>query len=234
MIAPPASPDPPSERIDFHSHTFLTDGVASATEMWTSALVRGHRALAITDHVGVEDPSPLLRRLHEEARPWRESAIVAVVGVEITHVPPPRIAAAVRQARRAGAEIVIVHGETLAERVLPGTNRAALETGEVDVLAHPGLLSVEEAELARDHRTVLELSGRRGHSLANGRVARVALEVGVPLVVDSDAHAPDELLSQESARRIAEGAGVPVPRLLDVLATSPKTLLRRLGHPVDG
>lgn len=228
----PTDADPRLERFDFHAHTFLTDGRASATEMWRYAVALGHRALAITDHVGTEDPTPLLRRLQEEAAAWRDSPVLPVVGVEITHVPPGRIGAAVRAARRAGAEIVIVHGETLAEDVLPGTNRAAIAEGEVDVLAHPGLLTEAEAELAKAHGTVLELSARRGHSLSNGHVARVALAAGVPVVVDSDAHQPSELLSAAAARRIALGAGLHEGQVRAALEAAPRALLRRLGRPV--
>jgi putative hydrolase len=219
------------ERFDFHSHTFLTDGATSATEMWRQAEHLDHRALAVTDHIGLEDPRPLLQRLREEARGWEGTPLIALIGVEVTHVRPSKIEQAVRAARSAGAEIVIVHGETLAEEVAPGTNRAALELPEVDVLAHPGLLTVEEAELARAHGTILELSGRRGHSLANGRVARVALEVGASLCVDSDAHDPSQLLAARAARRIAEGAGLQEDHLQSVLEEAPRKLLRRVGRP---
>jgi putative hydrolase len=122
----------------------------------------------------------------------------------------------------------MVHGETRAESDAPGTNRAALELGEVDVLAHPGLLTVEEAELAKANGTLLEISGRRGHSLSNGRVARVALEVGAALCVDSDAHDPNQLLGSDAARRIAQGAGLPEEKLRAVLEESPRALVRKL------
>ncbi|HKS59401.1 MAG TPA: histidinol phosphate phosphatase domain-containing protein, partial [Thermoplasmata archaeon] len=163
----------------------MTDGQNSATDLWHEAELLGHAALAVTDHVGLNDPRPLLERLRSEARGWEGSGMVTLVGVEVTHVRPDKIAGVVRAARRAGAEIVLVHGETLAEHVLPGTNRAALETGEVDVLAHPGLLSIEDAELARAQGTLLEISSRPGHSLANGLVVRRAIEVGARMVVDS-------------------------------------------------
>jgi putative hydrolase len=220
------------ERFDFHSHTYLTDGTASATEMWRQAEHLEHRALAVTDHIALDDPGPLLERLRQEARAWEGTALTTLIGVEVTHVPPSKIERAVRAARRAGAEIVIVHGETLAENVVPGTNRAALELGEVDVLAHPGLLTVEDAELAKSQGTILELSGRRGHSLSNGRVARVALEVGAALCVDSDAHAIDQLLASVAARRVAEGAGLLETKLEAVLEGAPRALLKRVGRPV--
>ena len=36
---------------DFHTHTFLSDGVLSPIELIRRALVRGYKAMAITDHV---------------------------------------------------------------------------------------------------------------------------------------------------------------------------------------
>jgi len=215
------------DRFDFHSHTYLTDGSSSATDMWRHADRLLHRALAITDHIGLEDPRPLLRRLHEESRAWEGSPMVTLIGVEISQVPPRYIASVARGARKAGAEIVIVHGETVVEPVAEGTNRAAIEATEVDLLAHPGLLSLKDAELAHAHDTVLELSARRGHSLGNGLVARRAVEAKADLVVDSDAHDPEQLVPYELARRIAVGAGLSVAATTSALREAPRRLLRR-------
>ncbi len=220
-------PDPLGDRFDFHSHSFLSDGTTSATDMWNEARCLGHRVLALTDHLSLEDPAPLLRRLHQEARAWDGEPFVPLVGVELTKLPPRKIAAVARAARRLGAEIVLVHGETVAESVPAGTNRAALDSGLVDILAHPGLLTAEEAELAEKNSVVLEISARRGHALANGHVARRAEEAGALLVVDSDAHAPDQLVPGARARAIARGAGIAETGLRAVLEQTPKTILRR-------
>jgi len=217
-----------AERADLHSHSYLTDGSTSATEMWNEAQALEHRALALTDHLSLEDPKPLLDHLRQEARAWDGTGFLAVVGVELTKVAPRRIAEAARAARRAGAEIVIVHGETIVENVPAGTNHAALESGEVDVLAHPGLLDPKDAALARASSVTLEISGRRGHSLCNGHVVRLAIEAGAELVVDSDAHGTDQLIPAEQARRIALGAGVPEARLGGVLQDTPTRLLKKI------
>jgi len=217
------------ERYDFHSHTFLTDGRASATDMWREADVLGHVALAVTDHVALEDPKPLLDRLRQEATAWEGEALTTLIGVEVTMIPPRKIPDVVRAARRAGAEIVIVHGETPANPVPMGTNRAAVELNDVDVLAHPGFLTTEEAELAKSHDVILELTARALHMVTNGHVARLALEVGNDLVVDSDAHATDQLVSAAHARQVARGAGVPESAVTRVLRETPQRLLKRCG-----
>jgi len=82
-----------------------------------------------------------------------------------------------------GAEIVVVHGETIVEPVIKGTNWSAVNCPEVDILAHPGLITDEEVEIAKDNDIALEISSRRGHCLGNGHVAKLALEVGADLVV---------------------------------------------------
>lgn len=217
-----------ARRVDFHSHSYLSDGATSATVMWNQAETLDHRALALTDHLSLEDPRPLLDRLHREARAWDGTSFLPIVGVELTYLPPRRIAAVARASRKAGAEIVIVHGETIAEKVPKGTNRAALESGVVDVLAHPGLLAPEDAALAKANSVLLEISARRGHSLCNGHVVRVALEAGADLVVDSDAHDPGQLVPMEMARRIAKGAGVPEAQIERVLSVTPAKLVRRI------
>jgi len=38
---------------DFHTHTFLSDGVLSPIELIRRALVRGYKAIGVTDHVGI-------------------------------------------------------------------------------------------------------------------------------------------------------------------------------------
>jgi histidinol phosphatase-like PHP family hydrolase len=196
--------------------------------MWHEAETLEHRALALTDHISLEDPTPMLDRLNREAKAWEGSAFEPIVGVELTYIPPRQIAAAAREARRAGAEIVIAHGETIAENVAAGTNHAALESGLVDVLAHPGLLDPRDASLAKANSVVLEVSARRGHSLCNGHVVRLALEAGADVVVDSDAHDPSQLVRIDAARRIALGAGVPEARLNRVLFETPARLVKRI------
>ncbi len=216
-------------RYDFHAHTYLTDGSVSATDMWVASEALGHRALAITDHVALEDPEPILKRLHQEAAAWEGTELTTLVGIEITKVPPRRIAEVARRARKLGAEIIIVHGETIYEVVPEGTNHAAIESGEVDILAHPGLLAEKDAELAAANGTLLELSARRNHSLTNGHVARLALQAGATVVVDSDAHDPEQLISRAVAEKIATGAGLRAADVARAVEEAPLRLLKKLN-----
>ena len=90
------------------------------------------------------------------------------------------------------------HGETPVEPVRPGTNRAAIEA-RVDILAHPGFITQEEAELARENNVCLEITSRSGHNITNGHVVRMAKLAGAKMVVDTDSHAPRDLINSKRA-----------------------------------
>lgn len=214
---------------DFHMHTFLSDGVLSPVELARRAMVRGYTAFAYADHVGLGNCESVLGQVKVECdlinRHW---PIRALPGVEITHVPAGAIAEVAREAKRLGAALVVVHGETIVEPVEPGTNLAAVRCPDVDILAHPGLLTGEEARLAAENGVYLELSARKGHSLTNGLVWRVGGQQGARFLVNSDAHEPGDLLTGDFARRVALGAGVPEDQLAALLAGNPLSLLERI------
>lgn len=213
---------------DFHTHSTLSDGVLSPMELVRRAVVHNYRAMAISDHAGLGGLDRLLREIAGDCAVASEHwGIVALPGVELTHVPPGAIPEAARLARAAGALVVLVHGETIVEPVEKGTNLAAISCSEVDILAHPGLITPEEAELAAANGVFLELSARRSHCLANGHVARVAKLVGAKLIVNSDQHDLD-FLTEERARLVALGAGLSEDDLPEVLERNPRLLLERV------
>lgn len=215
--------------MDFHTHTFYSDGALSPMEQARRAAANGYAILGLTDHVGVGGVARLIDELQRDRevieRHW---PLRVIVGVELTHVPAEAIGDAAGLARQAGAEVVVVHGETPVEPVPEGTNHASIVCGLVDILAHPGLLTVEDARLAAERGVVLEISARRGHSLTNGHVVRLAERAGAKLVVNSDAHEPSDLLTRAFQERVARGAGVDDRLLADVLESNPRWLLERL------
>jgi len=216
-----------ANRIDFHTHTFLSDGELLPSELLRRAAVLGHKALAITDHADATNLSFLI----ESLLPLLNQpgyGLELVVGVELTHVPPENIARLARRAKQLGAEIVVVHGETIVEPVAAGTNLAAVESVDVDVLAHPGMLTADEARLAAERGCYIEITSRKGHSLTNGHVARRCLESGAPMLLNTDTHSPSDLISMELARRIAAGAGLDEAAVSQTTLTNPKALLERV------
>ena len=152
---------------DFHTHTFLSDGVLSPIELIRRAYVRGLQGHRRHGPRGLRQSGV---RGEDAGRRLRQGLtsrwdILAIPGVEITHVPKEDIDMAAREAKAMGARLVNVHGETVVEPVEPGTNAAAINSAYVDVLAHPGLLTVEEARMACRTGTFMEISARKGHSL---------------------------------------------------------------------
>ena len=214
--------------IDLHTHTFFSDGVLIPSELVRRAQVKGYRAIAITDHVDASNVEMLVPQLVQVCQRLNEfGRLVVVPGVEITHVPPRDLGAVVASARAAGAQMVVVHGETTVEPVAPGTNKKALEL-DIDVLAHPGLITREQAKRAAQRGIALEISARRGHSLSNGHVARMALETGAKLVLNTDAHQPEDLLTYAEARQVALGAGLQA-REVDRIYLNASRLVERVA-----
>ena len=74
---------------DFHTHTFLSDGVLSPMELIRRAYDKGYSAIAITDHVGMATQERVVSVLVEEcAQAMAKWDIIAIPGVEITHGGP--------------------------------------------------------------------------------------------------------------------------------------------------
>lgn len=194
--------------IDLHTHTFFSDGELVPAEHLRRVEVLGYSAIAITDHGDSSNCDFIIPRMVQVANDLNKySKTRLLAGIELTHVPPGQMAELVALARKLGAEVVVGHGETVVEPVAPGTNMAAILAG-VDVLAHPGLLTEEEAVLAAEKGVLLELSGRKGHSLTNGHVAKIALAANARLVVNADAHGPGDFLTAQMAKIVALGAGL--------------------------
>ena len=194
--------------LDLHTHTLLSDGELLPSELVRRAAVKGYQAIAITDHVDVSNIDWVISRLIKDCHELKKHFQIEIIpGAEITHVPPESIKPMAEEARKLGAEIVLVHGETIVEPVAPSSNAKALES-PIDILAHPGLIKEEEVALAKQNGIMLEITARKGHSLTNGHVAKLALKIGAGLVLNTDAHAPGDLITADMARQIALGAGL--------------------------
>ncbi|MDD1678908.1 MAG: histidinol phosphate phosphatase domain-containing protein [Methanomicrobiales archaeon] len=193
---------------DLHTHTLLSDGEMLPIELIRRAAVTGYTIVAISDHADSTNLSEIIiavRRLEESAT---EYGVRLLCGVELTHVPPSRIALMARRAKQEGADLVVVHGETVVEPVAEGTNRAACTCPDVDILAHPGLITPEDLQAAATHQVALEITSRAGHNRTNGHVAKLGIEAGCILVINSDAHAPGDLLDERGRMVVARGAGL--------------------------
>jgi len=217
------------KRIDLHTHSLLSDGALLPSELLRRCAVRGFEAVAITDHADASNLPGIIEALQRVVTEQRDDfGVTLLVGVELTHVGPGSIDGLARRAKALGAEVVVVHGETIVEPVAPGTNRAAVECDAVDVLAHPGFLTLEEARIAAARGRYVEITTRKGHALTNGHVARTCLAAGAPMVVNTDSHDPDDLVDLSFAQRVAAGAGLSEAQVLEATLTNPRALLARI------
>jgi len=217
-----------ARRCDFHMHTTLSDGELLPMELIRRAAHADHGAIAITDHASFSNIEFVVDAAAADCEKADAWGMEAIPGVELTHVPVKYLDSAIRKSRKAGAEIIVIHGETPVEPVEKGTNYKAVRNPEVDILAHPGMITIEEAELAAKNGIYLEVTCRRGHSLANGHVALMAREAGAKVLVNTDAHDPIDLSSMAYANTVARGAGMAPEEVRAALVSNPEALLRSL------
>ncbi len=216
---------------DFHTHTFLSDGVLSPLELIRHAVVRGYSAIGITDHVATGSLSRVIHELRQDcalARTYWD--ILAIPGVEITHVPAQAVSEIARQAKALGACLVVVHGETSTEPVEKGTNLSAVQSAHVDILAHPGFITAEEAKLAAQNNVFIELTSRKGHSTTNSHVAAICQKAKARLLVSSDAHNEHELLSPELVETILSRSKINRQQRVQIIDRNPLLLIERVKN----
>ncbi len=201
-------------RGDLHSHTTLSDGRNSLGEMAEAARDRGYEYLAITDHsashgFGDHVTAERLWERIEEVRAWNAShgdddfRLLAGseinIGLDGSLDYPDDLVAALDWV------VASVHtsfscGEAqMTERVL-----AAIENPDVDCIGHltgrligrrePYGIDVEAvAEAAARTGTVIEINGNPNRRDLSDRHARLAVEAGVRIVLNTDAHGVDTL-----------------------------------------
>ena len=218
-----------NKRIDLHMHSLFSDGELLPSELARRAANLNHEVIAITDHVdysNVEQIPQIQKAIDDINANWN---IKVVLGAEVTHVPTESIDGVAKKAKDLGAQIVVVHGETLNEPVIEGTNYAAVNSENVDILGHPGLITYEEAQIAKENGIYLEISARSGHCLGNGHVANIATEVGNKLLVNTDTHSPDNLITFEKSYEIALGAGLSKKEAMAAIVDNPRELLKSKG-----
>jgi len=193
---------------NLHCHTLLSDGVLLPSEVAARFSVLGYRVIALTDHADYSNIKAVLNQTMEFCKRWpKDSKIKILPGVELTHLPLNQFKPLAGFARKQGARVIIGHGETSVEPVTEGTNRWAL-LADIDILAHPGLITQEDARLARKRNVFLEITARSGHANTNNHVVEMAKRAGADLIVNIDSHTPQDIILPEELCRIAERAGL--------------------------
>jgi len=193
---------------NLHCHSLLSDGVLLPSEVAVRYLSLGYQGIAITDHADYSNIDLIINAILGFTKHWpKDSKIKVFPGIELTHLPLEQFKPLAKHAREKGIKVIIGHGETLAEPVIKGTNLAALEA-DIDILAHPGMISEEEARLAAKKGIFLEITSRAGHGDTNLYVAEQALKTGARLILNTDSHSPEDIIKPERLFKIAFGAAL--------------------------
>ncbi len=200
-------------RGDVHMHTFETDGTCSIQQMAEAAIARGLRYIAITDHSknlsmtnGMDDKRTLahaarIRQMNDQM----EGRITILAGIEVDILAEGQLD--LDDSTLAELDIVVasVHSrfdqpiEQMTDRVL-----AALENPYTRILGHPtGRKLLRRDPYAINMETVLKRAAELGvaveHNAAPARAdlndlhLRLARKIGCRIVVNTDAHAIEDL-----------------------------------------
>ena len=204
-------------RGDLHMHTAETDGRDSIREMAEAALARGLAYIAITDHSknlamtnGMDDARALahVRRIREvdaEMQQEHGGKIRVLPGIEVDILADGLVDLDDSTLAQMDVVVASVHShfaqpvEQMTERVL-----RALENPHVRILGHPtGRKVLSREGYAIDINAILKRAAELGvaveHNASPARAdlsdlnLRLAKQHGCKIVVDTDAHATEEL-----------------------------------------
>ncbi len=193
---------------DLHTHSLLSDGLLLPSEIAARYAALGYKVIAISDHADYSNIEFITRAILKFTKHWPKTSKIKVLpGIELTHLPLEQFKPLCNYARKMGIKIIVAHGESPAEPVRKGTNRAALEAG-IDILAHPGLITDADIKLAKLKGVFLELTARRGHRNTNAHVAAAGLRLGAKLIVNTDSHSPQDIPKPAKLAEIARKAGL--------------------------
>jgi histidinol phosphatase-like PHP family hydrolase len=203
---------------NLHAHTFLSDGDLLPSEVAVRYQDKGYEVIAITDHADYSNIRQAAKAIVEFCRRWpKDSRIKVLPGIELTHLPPEQFKPLAALARKEGIKIVIAHGETPVEPVSGNTNRMAL-MADIDILAHPGMISDEDAALAKERGIFLEVTSRRGHSQANAHVVGQARKFGARLILNNDSHSPEDIISPAELAKVGMDSGLTAAEIDKIYA----------------
>ncbi len=194
---------------ELHAHSTWSDGTATIEEMAEEARARGYRYLVITDHsesLGVtggltverlREQRAEIERLNER---WPDFRLLQGAEVEVradgTLDYPDEVLAEL------DCVVASLHTGLRQDRdQITARALAAIRNPHVDVLGHPsGRLLGRREESAVDLEAVLQAAAETGVAMeVNAHPSRLdlddvhvrrAIELGVPLVINCDAHSP--------------------------------------------
>ncbi len=203
-------------RADLHMHSTWSDGRASIGQMAEAARARGLHYIAITDHsayLGVTGGVDALRLKEQAAEIAQINADYAAQGVdfrvlhgvEVDITPDGTLALPDEALAELDIVVASLHVSLRQPRdQVTARLLRAIANPHVDIIAHPTGRILERREgadldmeailqAAVTHGKLLEVNSGPDRLDLDAIHVRRALELGATLVIDSDAHQPDEL-----------------------------------------
>ncbi|MDG2221675.1 MAG: DNA polymerase/3'-5' exonuclease PolX [Rubripirellula sp.] len=198
---------------DLHMHTNATDGTGTIREMADAAIQRGLSYIAITDHskrvsmaMGLD--ADRLReqwKVIDEIRPEYQGRLQILKGIECDILEPGGMDLPDDCLAEADWVLASVHygqrqpRDQITERIL-----GAIENRYVTCIAHPTgrLINRRPAyevdidavlKAAAEHRTLMELNANPARLDLNDVHLAAAKRLGIPIVINTDAHATEGL-----------------------------------------
>jgi len=211
---------------NLHAHTFLSDGDLLPSEVAVRYQAAGYKAIAITDHVDYSNIKSISRAMVEFCRKWPKVSIKVLPGIELTHLPPKQFKPLASYARKMGIKIIIAHGETPVEPVTKDTNKLALEA-DIDILAHPGLITDEDTKLAAKRGIFLEITSRYGHNQTNQHVVKQAKKFNAKLILNNDSHSSEDIIIPDKLNQVGLDAGLTQEEIGNIYKDTQSLITKR-------
>ncbi len=214
---------------NLHAHTFLSDGDLIPSEVAVRYQDKGYTVIAITDHADYSNIKAVTKSVVEFCRRWpKNSGIKVLPGIELTHLPPQQFKPLAALARKEGIKIIIAHGETPVEPVAKETNHLGL-LADIDILAHPGLISDADTQLAAQRGIFLEVTSRSGHNQTNAHVVKQARKFGAKLILNNDSHRPQDIITPQQLIQTGKDSGLSQAEI-DKIYQDVKEFLTNIEH----
>jgi len=201
---------------DLHSHTTLSDGRGTLEEMAEAAEARGYEYLAITDHSATHGfgnhvtPDQLWERIEEikafnSKRAKKKGNFRLLAGSEVNIGTRGELDYEEDLLRALDWVIASIHTSfNNDETKMTGRMIIAIENPLVDCIGHPTgrlinkregyPLNIEKVIMAAvENDTMFEINGSPQRRDLNDIQARMAMEAGVKIVLNTDSHGPEML-----------------------------------------
>ena len=222
-------------RGDCHTHSDWSDGGSPPLEMAQACVELGHEWTVLTDHSPrltvarglsrerLEEQLDVVARINAELAPFRY-----LTGIEVDILEDGRLDQDDDLLERLDVVIASVHsklrspGDAMTRRMV-----AAIANPQVDVLGHcTGRMVMGRGrpesefdsdiviEACRRFDVALEINSRPERLDPPRRILRDAVEAGILLAIDTDAHAPGQLDWQANGVARAVECGVDVDRVV--------------------